>query len=212
MNVLAVRRGFAGGNTPRRSTVEGNRYPLGVSRISLERRRRRGSDQRIPGDRHDAANTARTRCAARCRRSRVCESVTVDAQTGVLMIDADSVLDDADVLAAVDEAGYEAVRVLMTACIRRIAHRTRDRRHDVRVVRCPHREAAQPTRRRHGVRQLRDREGRGRRCPQVLTRPTLIAEVEKTGYTAAVPAPVESAGDEHDHDVTDTSSSACVSA
>lgn len=32
---------------------------------------------------------------------------------------------------------------------------------------------------------------------------TLIAEVEKTGYTAALPAPPAPAGDEHDHDVDD---------
>ena len=38
------------------------------------------------------------------------ENVTVDAATGALVISSTSALTDADVLAAVDEAGYEAVR------------------------------------------------------------------------------------------------------
>ncbi|WP_431778217.1 heavy-metal-associated domain-containing protein [Microbacterium aurantiacum] len=36
--------------------------------------------------------------------------VAVDAGTGVLAIDSDAPLSDDDVIAAVDEAGYEAVR------------------------------------------------------------------------------------------------------
>ena len=37
--------------------------------------------------------------------------IDVSAQTGKLMITSDAELNDADVVAAVDEAGYEAVRV-----------------------------------------------------------------------------------------------------
>lgn len=37
--------------------------------------------------------------------------IDVSAQTGALVVTSDAVLDDADVIAAVDEAGYEAARV-----------------------------------------------------------------------------------------------------
>lgn len=39
------------------------------------------------------------------------QQITVDAASGSLVIDAAQPISDADVLAAVDEAGYEAVRV-----------------------------------------------------------------------------------------------------
>ena len=39
------------------------------------------------------------------------EDIQVSAQTGKLVVTASSDIDDADVLAAVDEAGYSAVRV-----------------------------------------------------------------------------------------------------
>jgi len=39
------------------------------------------------------------------------ESIAVDARTGVLVVVSAAAVADADVLAAVDEAGYEAVRV-----------------------------------------------------------------------------------------------------
>jgi copper chaperone len=39
------------------------------------------------------------------------EAITVDAKTGSLIVGASAPLSDADVVAAVDEAGYEAVRV-----------------------------------------------------------------------------------------------------
>ncbi len=47
------------------------------------------------------------------------------------------------------------------------AHRARDRRHDLRVLRESHREEAQPPRRRFGVGQLRHREG-DRHCARRL--------------------------------------------
>jgi copper chaperone CopZ len=39
------------------------------------------------------------------------QAIVVDAKSGSLVIDSESPVADADVLAAVDEAGYEAVRV-----------------------------------------------------------------------------------------------------
>lgn len=39
------------------------------------------------------------------------ESLEVSAKTGVLLIESDAPLSDDDVIAAVDEAGYEAARV-----------------------------------------------------------------------------------------------------
>ncbi|MFT4135472.1 heavy-metal-associated domain-containing protein [Microbacterium sp.] len=39
------------------------------------------------------------------------EDIQVSAQTGKLVVTASGEIDDADVLAAVDEAGYSAVRV-----------------------------------------------------------------------------------------------------
>ncbi|MCW3492307.1 heavy-metal-associated domain-containing protein [Microbacterium sp. SSM24] len=39
------------------------------------------------------------------------DAITVDAKTGSLIVGSTQPLSDADVLAAVDEAGYEAVRV-----------------------------------------------------------------------------------------------------
>ena len=39
------------------------------------------------------------------------EAVTVDAKSGTLIVGSSSPVADADVFAAVDEAGYEAVRV-----------------------------------------------------------------------------------------------------
>lgn len=39
------------------------------------------------------------------------ESIQVSAQTGRLVVTSSAAVDDADVLAAVDEAGYSAVRV-----------------------------------------------------------------------------------------------------
>ena len=39
------------------------------------------------------------------------DSVNVSAQTGRLVVDASAPVADADVVAAVDEAGYEAVRL-----------------------------------------------------------------------------------------------------
>ncbi|MDW4573624.1 heavy metal-associated domain-containing protein [Microbacterium sp. M3] len=39
------------------------------------------------------------------------QDIQVSAQTGKLVITADQSIDDADILAAVDEAGYSAVRV-----------------------------------------------------------------------------------------------------
>lgn len=39
------------------------------------------------------------------------EAITVDAKTGSLVVGSSAPLSDADVLAAVDEAGYEAARV-----------------------------------------------------------------------------------------------------
>ncbi len=39
------------------------------------------------------------------------QSIEVSAQTGALVVNSQRPLDDAEVLAAVDEAGYEAVRV-----------------------------------------------------------------------------------------------------
>lgn len=38
------------------------------------------------------------------------EGIEVSAQTGLLRVESAEALDDADVLAAVDEAGYEAAR------------------------------------------------------------------------------------------------------
>jgi copper chaperone len=45
------------------------------------------------------------------RRIAGVDDIQVSAQTGKLLVTASQPLDDADVLAAVDEAGYSAVRV-----------------------------------------------------------------------------------------------------
>ena len=65
--------------------------------------------------------------------------------------------------------------------------RAGDRRHDLRVLRRPHREEAQPAGRgdRHG--QLRHREGDGHRRPPGVTVADLIATVEKTGTPPRCP-------------------------
>ncbi len=67
-------------------------------------------------------------------------------------------------------------------------HRTGDRRHDLRLLRDADREEAQQGRRRHRQRQLRHREG-PIEAPAGTDPASLIAVVEKTGYTAALPQP-----------------------
>ena len=66
--------------------------------------------------------------------------------------------------------------------------RAHDRRDDLRLLRGPRREEAQPhgRRQRHG--QLRDREGEGL-LPHGVEVADLIATVVKTGYTAEQPPP-----------------------
>ena len=78
--------------------------------------------------------------------------------------------------------------------------RARHRRHDLRLLRHPDREEAQPDRRRHRHRQLRHREGQGHASPRASPRTTSSQTVERTGYTArspgAEPPPARTAGDD----------------
>src|SRR3954464_8824694 len=90
--------------------------------------------------------------------------VQVDLETGALTVTSETPVDDDAVAAAIDEAGYAlAPRGPRDEHHRRAPadHRARDRWHDLRLLRRPHREEAQPARRRHRHRQLRDGEGAG---------------------------------------------------
>ena len=66
--------------------------------------------------------------------------------------------------------------------------RAADHRHDLRLVREPHRAQAQQARRRHGDRQLRDREATVEFDPAAVAPEQLVEAVEAAGYEATLPA------------------------
>ena len=86
--------------------MHSHRYPPGVPKL----RRLCDDCERVPGDGHDL------RALRDVVREEVSEisgvtDIQVSAQTGKLVVSASGEVDDAKVLAAVEEAGYAAVRV-----------------------------------------------------------------------------------------------------
>ena len=71
----------------------------------------------------------------------------------------------------------------------RLQRRARDQRHDLRLVRQPHRAQAQQDRRRQRDGQLRHREGQGQLSPDGVDTDELVAAVEAAGYGASAARP-----------------------